>query len=71
MDAMSDNTAPVNGATADPVTGFASLVLENLARLQRWQFETALAWQVSWTAVAQEVFDEWACRFGGGVPLDG
>lgn len=39
-----------------------------------WQQSLAqalLAWQRASLANAQEVYDEWLCRFGGGVPFDG
>lgn len=30
-----------------------------------------LAWQRAFGAVQRECVDQWICRFGGGVPLDG
>lgn len=40
-----------------------------LAQGQQW--EAMAAWQRSLAAVQRELTDEWICRFGGGVPLDG
>ncbi|RYF82867.1 MAG: hypothetical protein EOO29_05520 [Comamonadaceae bacterium] len=40
-----------------------------LAHGQQW--EVAAAWQRSAAAVQRELMDQWICRFGGGVPLDG
>jgi len=39
--------------------------------VQRQQLEMMFAWQRSATAVLCEFRDQWVCRFGGGVPLDG
>ena len=38
---------------------------------QQIPLRSALAWQQALFSTQQELFDEWACRFGGGVPLDG
>ncbi|MGO4606201.1 hypothetical protein AB4142_07690 [Variovorax sp. 2RAF20] len=38
---------------------------------QREQWEMLAAWQRSMGAVQRELTDQWICRFGGGVPLDG
>ncbi|MBB1602475.1 hypothetical protein [Variovorax sp. UMC13] len=40
-----------------------------LAQGQQW--EAMGVWQRSAAAVQRELMDEWICRFGGGVPLDG
>jgi hypothetical protein len=38
---------------------------------QRNQFQVLNAWTNAFKDVNQELWDEWVCRFGGGVPLDG
>ncbi|MET3373493.1 hypothetical protein ABIC89_002555 [Variovorax boronicumulans] len=38
---------------------------------QRQQWETMASWQHSVAAMQRELTDQWICRFGGGVPLDG
>jgi hypothetical protein len=38
---------------------------------QRQQWEMMAMWPRSACAVRRELMDQWACRFGGGVPLDG
>lgn len=40
-----------------------------LAQHQQW--EMMAAWQRSIGAMQRELMDQWICRFGGGVPLDG
>ncbi|VTU22129.1 hypothetical protein [Variovorax sp. PBL-E5] len=48
-----------------------ALLAENLMRVQCSQLDMAMAWQESLRAIQQEMWDQWVCRFGGGVPLDG
>lgn len=38
---------------------------------QRVPMQAFLAWQQSMAATQQELWDEWTCRFAGGVPIDG
>ena len=44
---------------------------DNLLQAQRIQWELFASWQRSLAAVQRELQDQWICRFGGGVPLDG
>jgi hypothetical protein len=34
------------------------------------QFQALSAWQAAATAMQREWWDEWVCRWGGGVPID-
>jgi hypothetical protein len=38
---------------------------------QHSQYQVFAAWAKALAAVNQELWDQWVCRFGGGVPLDG
>ena len=67
------NLTPASPAPQDAVQSVLALsttVVENLLQTQRSQFETAMAWQRSILAAYQELWDDWACRFAGGVRLD-
>ena len=64
--------------TIPPQNGFFQLALdwqaafmENLLQAQRSHYQMLAEWQQSLAAVNQELWDQWVCRFGGGVPLDG
>lgn len=48
---------------------FAAL-LQSMLHAQQTQFEALLAWQKAVLAVQQELWDEWCCRWGGGLPID-
>jgi len=46
-------------------------IARSMLLVQRQQLEMMFAWQRSTAAVRRGLLDQWACRFGGGVPLDG
>ncbi|WP_431513235.1 hypothetical protein [Variovorax sp. DAIF25] len=54
-----------------PVLDWQTAICKNLWLAQRQQWEAMAAWQRAIGAVQHELMDEWICRFGGGVPLDG
>jgi hypothetical protein len=54
-------------AALDLSSAMTRLVVE----AQQLPLRSALAWQQAMVATQQELFDEWACRFAGGVPIDG
>jgi hypothetical protein len=70
---MAKPTPEPTFATPDLAPAFAlsASVAESVLQAQRMQLEALFAWQKSLAAIAQEFYDEWACRFGGGVPIDG
>jgi hypothetical protein len=53
-----------------PGLGFATLVTETLVLAQRLQWETLLAWQRAIGSMQRDLFDQWVCRYAGGVPID-
>jgi hypothetical protein len=44
--------------------------MEAFLQVQRMQWELLVSWQRAAAAVQKELFDEWVCRFAGGVPID-
>jgi|EndMetStandDraft_7_1072992.scaffolds.fasta_scaffold351727_2 hypothetical protein len=54
-----------------PVLNWQAAVIESLIQAQQMQLQMLTAWQRPFAAVNQEFWDQWVCRFGGGVPLDG
>ncbi|QHE86250.1 hypothetical protein [Hydrogenophaga sp. BPS33] len=44
---------------------------ENLMRSYSFPWEMLAVWQRSLGIAQREYMDQWICRFGGGVPLDG
>jgi hypothetical protein len=43
---------------------------EGLAEVQRIQFEALARMCEAFTSFNKELFDDWACRWAGGVPID-
>jgi len=64
----SHSAPPVD--SPDPFSAFAVTLFDNLVGAQRMQLDLYMAWQSSFAAVVDELADEWACRFGGGVPIE-
>lgn len=42
-----------------------------LMELQRLQWQSFLAWQQSLVVFNKDLWEQWACRYAGGVPIDG
>jgi hypothetical protein len=53
------------------VVDWQKAVTESMLSAQRGQWETLAAWQRAIGGMQEELRDQWVCRFGGGVPLDG
>ena len=47
-----------------------SALLQGLLLAQQSQLDALLAWQKAVVSVNQELWNEWVCRWGGGVPID-
>lgn len=54
----------------EPALALWAALASNLMQAQRLQFEAMAAWQRSLGTVGQEIWDEWAARFAGGVPIE-
>jgi hypothetical protein len=38
---------------------------------QRLQWQSFLAWQQTLVVFSRDLWEQWACRYAGGVPIDG
>lgn len=54
-----------------PGVAWACALAVNAVRGQQLQMEVMFAWQATVAAFSGEIWDEWRCRFAGGVPIDG
>ncbi len=62
------NATPVSsGPTFDLPAVFA----ESLMHAYQIQIGALVAWQQSLATLNKELWDEWACHWAGGVPIDG
>ena len=64
----STRTAPQT-PELQPIFDVSALV-QGLLRAQQAQLDAVLAWQKAVVSANQELWDEWVCRWGGGVPID-
>lgn len=65
-------TPACSGSSAGlPAPFDASELIGVWLRTQQLPLTAMLAWQQSMVAVQRELWDEWICRWGGGVPIDG
>jgi len=55
----------------EPASDWSDAYVQSLMQAQRMQLEAFISWQQSLVAICQEVWDAWACRWAGGVPIDG
>ncbi|MDR6537590.1 hypothetical protein [Variovorax soli] len=54
-----------------PVLDWQTAIIQSLMQAQQMQLQMLAAWQQPFATVNRELWDQWVCRFGGGVPLDG
>ncbi|HEY2188933.1 MAG TPA: hypothetical protein VGH48_10265 [Caldimonas sp.] len=54
-----------------PVAEWAWLLCQPFAEAQRLLWDAFLGWQQSILTLNKDVSEQWAVRFGGGVPIDG
>lgn len=51
--------------------GWQGAMGKSLTSCYFYQWELLAAWQRTLGEAQREYMDQWICRFGGGVPLDG
>ena len=56
---------PVDPAVAWPVT-----LVESCLRMQRLHWDALAAWQRSFATFNEDFWEQWACRYAGGIPID-
>jgi hypothetical protein len=54
-----------------PGWAWSAALTDAMLQTQRIQLKAIAQWQGSFVALQSELWDEWRCRFAGGVPLDG
>jgi hypothetical protein len=53
------------------VLAWQSALVRFLMQAQRNQYQVLAAWEKTVGTVNQDLWDQWVCRYAGGVPLDG
>ena len=62
-------SAPTAIDSLQAAWGWPTAFADNLLQVQRMQMEALLSWQQSLASINEELWDEWVCRWGGGVPI--
>lgn len=65
----STNQAGIPFFTPDAFGPFNDLAAA-IFRSQQLQLQALAAWQESIVALQRELWDEWTCRWAGGIPID-
>ncbi len=55
---------------AGPRPDDAAALIAAMFAAQRLQWETMSAWQQSLLAFNRDLWEQWASRYGGGIPID-
>jgi len=64
-------TSPLRDGFLMSALSWQSVFVDTLMNAQQNQYQLYAVWQKSLGAFHQDLWDQWVCRFGGGVPLDG
>lgn len=65
------STVPRPGIDGVDLTGdWSTAIARSTLDAQRLQWEALLAWQQSLATFSLDLWEQWACRYAGGVPID-
>ena len=65
------STVPRPGTEGIDLTGdWSAGLTRSILQAQRLQWEALLAWQQSLATFGLDLWEQWACRYAGGVPID-
>ena len=62
--------APFGDPIADPIATWSTELAQSGLQMQSLQWEALTAWQPSFLAFSKDLWEQWACRYAGGVPID-
>lgn len=54
----------------DPIATWPSALAQSCLQMQQLQWEALTAWQQSFATFSKDFWEQWACRYAGGVPID-
>lgn len=62
--------AQIGDPGADPVVAWATTFARGWLQMQQLQWAALGAWQQSFTTFGKDFWEQWACRYAGGIPID-
>jgi hypothetical protein len=57
--------------SSNPTFDWPAVLAQSLMHTQQIQIGALVAWQQSVANLNKELWDEWACHWAGGAPIDG
>jgi hypothetical protein len=71
---MAQTTRTTPAPSGTPVVNLVGTwpvaLAESWARMQRLQWDALEAWQRSFATFNEDFWEQWACRYAGGIPID-
>jgi hypothetical protein len=71
---MAQTTRTTPAPSGNPVVNLVGTwpvaLAESWARMQRLQWDALEAWQRSFATFNEDFWEQWACRYAGGIPID-
>ena len=55
---------------ADPFGPWVQACADSCMRIQQLQWEALASWQQGFATYTKDFWEQWACRFAGGAPID-
>jgi hypothetical protein len=62
--------AQPNGPVVNLVGTWPVALAASCLRMQRLQWDALTAWQRSFATFNEDFWEQWACRYAGGIPID-
>jgi hypothetical protein len=56
--------------SGDSIATWSTALAQSCLQMQQLQWETLTAWQHSVLTFSKDFWEQWACRYAGGVPID-
>jgi len=64
------STAQPGDPIADPIGASATALVQGCLQMQQMQWAALSAWQQSFATFGKDFWEQWACRYAGGIPID-
>ena len=55
---------------ADPISAWTTTLVQGCLQMQQLQWKVLATWQQSFATLGKDFWEQWACRYAGGVPID-
>ena len=63
-------SAKADASVLNPLGMWPIMLAESCQRMQQLQLDALSAWQQSFAIFNKDFWEQWACRYAGGLPID-